>query len=430
MLVLKVMPTASRCFLSRLILIQEQRSPRRKKDKADGRPTKRRKSVSFTSDTKTGDGDTATTLTEDQDRALIAAAKRAEDDSDQAIKNTNGPIANPPKGKSREEAKTAYLDYLSQFHNDKSNWKFNKAKQTDLLKNLFNIYRIPTEYNEALLAYIDGLQGLGAKQRLRAQASQLIEDIKESVASELPKNAKFIDMSTPEARKTAYAEAEQRELNRLEALGLLKPEAEKDVRETARRRQAQDDRAREVLLLRALTEELGLPSAEPTASHSENTQLPAPSSSPNGDDSLSARAKKRKRKARTADNDSDSESSSSSDSDSDSDSGKTNKAKTEVKKMKKTKVATTESSSSGSGSSSDPEESSSDSSSSDSDEEGDASSSSSSSEEEEQSKKKKKMTKEMKAPKQKAAKKTRVEVPFDKAFLDSAFGKKKGNSRW
>ena len=386
--------------------------------------------MSFTLDTKTGDGDTATTLTEDQDSNLVAAAKKAEDDSNRASGNTNGTVVNPPKGKSREEAKTAYLDYLSQFHSDKSNWKFNKTKQTDLLKNLFNIYRVPTEYNEALLAYIDGLQGLGAKQRLWSQASQLIADLKNSVVSDLPKDAKDTDMSTPEARRTAYIDAEEREVKRLQALAQPDAKAEEEIHETARRRRAQDERATEILLLRSLTSELGLPSNEPSTNHSQNKQLPTPGSLSKSDSALSARAKKRKRKARTADSDSDS--SSSSDSDSDSNSGKKTSAKGKAK-GKKSILETAESSSDTS--SSDSSSSDSDSDSSDTGSDSDASSSdsssseedsdasSSSSEEEQQPKKK------LKGTKQKATKKTDEDVPFDKDFLDSAFGQQKKKSK-
>ena len=70
-----------------------------------------------------------------------------------------------------------YLEYLTQFHTNRASWKFNKAQQINLLKNIFNVSRIPKDYNEALKAYITGLQGDAARNRLREAASQTLKSI-------------------------------------------------------------------------------------------------------------------------------------------------------------------------------------------------------------------------------------------------------------
>ena len=75
------------------------------------------------------------------------------------------------------DTKPQYLEYLSQFHTDRASWKFNKAQQISLLKNIFDVSHIPRDYNEALKAYIIGLQGDGARNRLREAASDTLRSI-------------------------------------------------------------------------------------------------------------------------------------------------------------------------------------------------------------------------------------------------------------
>jgi len=59
---------------------------------------------------------------------------------------------------------------------DRIHWKFNKAHQTHLLKNAFNLYRIPNEYDEALYQYIAGLNGDSARNRLLATAQGILDN--------------------------------------------------------------------------------------------------------------------------------------------------------------------------------------------------------------------------------------------------------------
>ena len=78
---------------------------------------------------------------------------------------------------SSPDAKPQYLEYLSQFRTDRASWKFNKAQQISLLKNIFDVSRIPKDYNEAIRVYVAGLQGDGARNRLRETASQTLKSI-------------------------------------------------------------------------------------------------------------------------------------------------------------------------------------------------------------------------------------------------------------
>jgi len=75
------------------------------------------------------------------------------------------------------DTKPQYLEYLTQFHTDRASWKFNKAQQINLLKNIFDVSRIPKDYNEALRVYVSGLQGEGARNRLKETASQTLKSV-------------------------------------------------------------------------------------------------------------------------------------------------------------------------------------------------------------------------------------------------------------
>jgi len=93
-----------------------------------------------------------------------------------ATKNTKKPKTKRSISNSAD-AKPQYLEYLTQFHTDRASWKFNKAQQISLLKNIFDVSRIPKDYNEAIRVYIAGLQGDGARNRLRETASQTLKSI-------------------------------------------------------------------------------------------------------------------------------------------------------------------------------------------------------------------------------------------------------------
>jgi len=61
------------------------------------------------------------------------------------------------------------LEYLDQYRSDRSRWKFNKNRETWILKHIFSETDIPPEYDIALAQYIHGLQGSGARERLKIQ---------------------------------------------------------------------------------------------------------------------------------------------------------------------------------------------------------------------------------------------------------------------
>lgn len=458
--------------------LQQSTRPTKTKDKseaASGSSKKRRKSVAFTNDTKTEDGNSAQALFQDwaaqnqadQDTGFTPSevAQFSEPSSTQTTHDPEGislpqrpakkekkqkkPKSTPAKTSEQDtptEKKTKvrhsktsdrptpeYINYLQQFHTDRPSWKFNKSKQNDLLKNVWNIYRITPENDEALVEYISGLQGANAQQRLRTQAQETLDGLKKELSSALADEAQDLDMSTAADRQQAYERVVQKELARQLEGGKVDPKDEKDSRETQRQRQAQDDRAEKVLGIN-IAAALGLPKESITNGNA--TQPPARPET--------ARMLKRKRdRGRVVESDSSSSSDSSSDSssesssasdsdpgsdgsgsDTDSDSGGDKPAPKKPKKNSRTNGTISISSSSSSSSSS------SDDSDADSEDSDDASSGSggssgssgsigSSSDDDDND------DDSTNASKKKAPKPKKENVPFDKDFLDQVFPKKK-----
>ncbi|TPR09025.1 THUMP domain family protein [Aspergillus niger] len=57
----------------------------------------------------------------------------------------------------------------------RSAWKFQKNRETHLFKHVLSLEQVPTLYNAALLAYLQGLKSEGAKLRLRQIAEEVIK---------------------------------------------------------------------------------------------------------------------------------------------------------------------------------------------------------------------------------------------------------------
>lgn len=163
----------------------------------------RRKSVAFTPETKTEDGDSIkqlfnswvaeqkkidplfaskndqpsletpapTTVEEKVDTTLPEPERRVK-----RVKSTNPDDKTKSKKSKSKVVKSKPIDpaltYLTQFRSDKANWKFNKINQIAVLKNAFDTDLIPTEYNQPLYDYIAGLKGV-ARVHLRDRALEL-----------------------------------------------------------------------------------------------------------------------------------------------------------------------------------------------------------------------------------------------------------------
>lgn len=111
-----------------------------------------------------------------------------------------------PVGKKKDPSR--YLNYLTQYHTDRPNWKFNKAIQNDIIDNCLNIFRIPDEHAEALIEYVKGLKGAGVVERLKQSCKNTIAEI--DTANEQETSA----MDDPDVRKAAQEEALQERLSK------------------------------------------------------------------------------------------------------------------------------------------------------------------------------------------------------------------------
>ncbi|KAB8737505.1 hypothetical protein FH972_026464 [Carpinus fangiana] len=155
---------------------------------------KRKKSVSFADDVAFSEEQLSITaavnpVAEDQpSREVRQKRKREARDSRrqkeaQAHENIDPSLNNVNLGASPTKP---YLQYLDTYLNNRAQWKFNKSVQTSLLKDCFNPYRIPAQYDEALLVYISGLQGQGARARLADEARIIIDEPDVNESDELP----------------------------------------------------------------------------------------------------------------------------------------------------------------------------------------------------------------------------------------------------
>ena len=234
--------------------------------------------------------------TKSQDRSLSKPAKTEEP---KPVSKPAPPSTPGAKGKKKDPS--IYIAYLTQYHNDRENWKFNKAKQNDVVDNALNIFRIPIEHSEALTTYVAGLQGAGVIQRLRERCHATLNDLDEQDAQ----------MDDAEARKIAQEEAEQeriaKERKRRKTDGDLASLAEHPWSPGFIRRL---QRHRAEALLNALGRaEPVLPAVAPKSSLNPLMQHVEPAKS---------NARKRKRRSEISSDESSSASSSDSDSSSDS----------------------------------------------------------------------------------------------------------------
>ena len=221
----------------------------------------RRKSVAFTPETKTQDGEStqqlfqtwhANWVAEDpsSDPSTISpalkvvAAKRADvsNSLQELVKSSPPPspsISAPKEKKPKKPKKKKIksrpslpsqstnnqtehpaLNYLTTYHSSHETWKFSKPHQNHLLRHLFSLTHIPSSYDPALLVYLRGLEGASARSRIRQQALAFRTEDAEWIASE-PTEADTMENETHEQcverRRGEYEAAVARVKERLRA---------------------------------------------------------------------------------------------------------------------------------------------------------------------------------------------------------------------
>ncbi|KAK4936611.1 hypothetical protein LTR10_022534 [Elasticomyces elasticus] len=228
----------------------------------------------------------------DAESAPESSAASAQNGNHSEDPTTSKPKRAKKKGKSGSKlhiAKTnPALEYLDQFHRAHASWKFNKNKETWLLKHMFSERDIPGTYNLALATYIHGLKGSGARDRLKAQCLELLKK------------------GADNDRKNGSKDGEQ-DLRDADFLPLLIGDLEKDPDATGTASESQEDnedylswirqQSRPQLLLRSLGLDLD------ALHNSLSTSTLHDSPHPNGDGGLNgakeAKARPKNRKNRT-----------------------------------------------------------------------------------------------------------------------------------
>ncbi|MCJ1450754.1 hypothetical protein MMC28_001088 [Mycoblastus sanguinarius] len=194
---------------------EQQSSP----PKDPSTPSTKRKSVSFTPETKTQDGDSVkqlyrtwvasqvaknpsfNPLTASPALKSVTPATFASPETSSSFIPTSAPSPTPKKtevkkAKSKTKPKSSQypstsdpsqpspaVSYLQTHHTDLEHWKFSKPHQNHLLKHLFSLSHLPSFCDSALLSYFKGLQG-SARSRVRQEALAIREEDAKWLASD------------------------------------------------------------------------------------------------------------------------------------------------------------------------------------------------------------------------------------------------------
>ncbi|KAF2743722.1 hypothetical protein M011DRAFT_461384 [Sporormia fimetaria CBS 119925] len=229
--------------------------------------------------------------------------------SDAPSTDTLAAVPNPATGtgqKGKKKDPNIYLSYLEQYYHHRDQWKFNKAKQNDVLDNALNVFRIPDENSEALLSYVKGLKGAGVVERLKTRCQDAIKELDEAEQKQMAGASDIDDrkQAKEEALQARLAKEKKRRRTEADVENLADhPDPEGYVRRLKRSRAV------------ALLDALNLASPLPPPVQSIQTDTPAAITAP--------KRNVRKRKSRTevsSDESSSNEDTSSDDSSDDSDS--------------------------------------------------------------------------------------------------------------
>ncbi|MCJ1351651.1 MAG: hypothetical protein MMC33_001635 [Icmadophila ericetorum] len=352
----------------------------------------KRKSVSFTPDTKTKDGESTKELyrayraqqeasldnnasdanykapTQTLDGGETAKLKKGKKDKSRTLKKSGSSSA------STDHSHTPGLQYLIQYYADRKAWKFSKYQQTVLLKYIFDPGRVPLSYDLALQAYLSGLESSSQRKRLRDIALEIrkfdeeflklgryIEDKDKDTKQDSSTDIPAMDQAELDRRSAQYNQALAFYKKQLKSQQITSEERQKDMSiiyqgNLQRRKRAE-------LVLSAVGESepttpAGTSSDSKSTASTHHTSVTETKShgtkSEKSETKLPVRSakkiRKRKRRTQVSDEESSSSSSSSSSSDSDSDVEMVNGSSTTTQKKKSLRTSKSDSTSNPSGS--------------------------------------------------------------------------------
>ncbi len=186
-----------------------------------------RKTVSFSLDTKVEDGDSS--------KSLIADWEAQYDQTSFSL-NDFPKDPEPLKTESSKSRKSrplpptkkphAALEYLRRFCQSKETWKFSKNREIWILKHLFSVNEIPSDYDVSLSQYLQGLKSTSARSRIRQEAEEVVrkdceQRLEYIVSSEGEEGVSKVeagpaDMEDPERRRAYYEDSVRRYKRKLE----------------------------------------------------------------------------------------------------------------------------------------------------------------------------------------------------------------------
>lgn len=308
---------------------------------------KRRKSVTFTGETKQNDGNSAesgvepiiasnlgesagpSSETTEPDEPISKKTKKSKDKSNAASENLNSSEqSTKAKTSVSSDLNTApipeYVRYLELFHHDKKSWKFNKNHQTALLKNIFDLHKIPSTLTTAVIGYVSGLKGASPRQRLAKDAKAILKSFAEKDGS----LDEIVEMNTESARREAYFKAMHKAIEKWEAAGMPRSQYDDEQIEDMEMEMERGKRAEAVLRALPLIEpstQSSTPSTRPaTLEASPAASTSRTNTSPDTSMTSTSQSKRTSRKRKQRTDVSSNSSSSSSDSSSDSSDDETN----------------------------------------------------------------------------------------------------------
>lgn len=155
--------------------IESSESKPKEQDGQKQKKKKARKSVSFAADTKSSpDHDEQKREAEAESEAITSEKRRAEKRLKRERRPKRQPVLDEPN-EHNSAPSDPILAYISVYHKARSQWKFQKNRETALLKHLLSVDKIPSSYNAALSAYLSGLKSDGARSRVAESATEAIE---------------------------------------------------------------------------------------------------------------------------------------------------------------------------------------------------------------------------------------------------------------
>jgi WKF domain len=185
-----------------------------------------KKSVSFTSETKLEDGDSSKSLIAGWEAQFDQPSIHPIQVEETQQKKEKRPKQKKSKPVSSQNKPNTALEYLTQFRDSRDTWKFKKTRETWILKHLFSVNNIPSDYDIALSDYLQGLKSSVARARIRKEAEDIVQkDLEQPLEYNNPTTnhddsnkaeRDQDDMEDPNRRRAYYEDSVKRYKRKLE----------------------------------------------------------------------------------------------------------------------------------------------------------------------------------------------------------------------